>query len=100
MPRIAQAPNLFIAALWVDLLRAEGLEASVQRQYLGSAAGELPPDQCRPEVWVADPAQEARAQALLDELRHMPQQRWHCRCGETVEGGFQVCWNCAAPMPR
>jgi len=46
MQRVAQAPNSFIAKLWVDALRAEGIAASVQRQYLSSAAGELPPDQC------------------------------------------------------
>jgi hypothetical protein len=29
----------------------------------------------------------------------MPQQRWSCSCGEIVEGGFQQCWQCGAPMP-
>lgn len=46
MRRLRQAPNLAIAALWVDLLQEAGIAASVLRQFLGSAAGELPPDQC------------------------------------------------------
>ncbi|MES2948131.1 MAG: DUF2007 domain-containing protein [Pseudomonadota bacterium] len=99
MQRIAQAPNVFIATLWVDALRVEGIEASVQRQYLGSAMGELPPDQCLPEVWVEHAKHAERAKQVLHHLQHMPQQRWFCTCGELVEGGFQQCWNCSALMP-
>ncbi len=99
MPLLTQAPNLVMASLWVDALIAEGIQASVQRQYLGSAAGELPPDQCLPEVWISHDNQEARARKLLHDIQHVPQRRWLCTCGELVEGGFEQCWNCAALMP-
>jgi hypothetical protein len=95
---LTQTPNSAIAALWVGALKAEGVEASVQRQYLGGAVGELPP--CFPEVWIESAEQEARAQQVLFDLQHLPQQRWTCQCGELVEGGFQQCWNCSAPMPN
>ncbi|MEI6734288.1 MAG: DUF2007 domain-containing protein [Comamonadaceae bacterium] len=100
MPRLIQAPNLVMATLWADWLRAEGIDASVQREYLRSAAGELPPDQCLPEVWIQDASQEAQALAVLDLLRHVPQRRWVCSCGERVVGGFEQCWKCGAMMPR
>lgn len=99
MPRLAQAPNLAIATLWAEELQALGIATSVQRQYLSGLAGELPPDQCLPEVWVTHPEQEALARELLQELQNPPQRRWTCRCGELVEGGFAQCWNCLAPMP-
>jgi len=99
MRRLAQAPNLAIATLWADALRAEGLDVTVQREYLGAAAGELPPDQCLPELWIGDDAQHALALRLLAALRHPPQRQWHCGCGEFVEGGFEQCWRCGAPMP-
>lgn len=99
MRRLVQAPNLAIATLWADMLRSDGIDTSVQRQYLGAAAGELPPDQCLPEVWVEDDAQFERAERLLHELRHRPQRRWLCSCGELVEGGFEQCWQCGAMMP-
>ena len=99
MRRLARAPNIAIAALWADTLRQAGFDASVQRYFLGAAAGELPPDQCLPEVWIADDSQEAAALALLGELRSLPQWRWTCACGELVEGGFESCWNCGRPMP-
>ncbi len=99
MRRLARAPNIAIATLWVDALQQAGVAASMQRYFLSSVAGELPPDQCLPEVWIADDADEARAKALLDALQNRPQRRWLCECGETVEGGFDACWNCGLPMP-
>ena len=99
MLRLTQAPNLAIATLWADALCNEGIGASVQRQFLGGVAGELPPDQCLPEVWLTHPEQEVRARTLLYDLQHVPQRRWLCQCGELVEGGFEQCWNCQALMP-
>ncbi len=100
MRRLTQAPNLAIATLWSDALNAEGIVSTVQRQYLAGVAGELPPDQCLPEVWITHPQQESRARTLLYDLQHVPQRRWMCSCGELVEGGFEQCWNCQALMPR
>lgn len=99
MLRLAKAPNIAIAALWVDMLRQAGFEVSMQRYFLGAAAGELPPDQCLPEVWLMHEEQEREARALLKELQRPRQQRWQCACGELVEGGFESCWQCARPMP-
>jgi len=99
MLRLTQAPNIAIAAFWVDALRQAGIEASMQGYFLGSAAGELPPDQCLPQIWLMDDAQESRARALLHELTHRPQRLWRCACGETVEGGFEQCWQCGRQMP-
>ena len=99
MLRLTRAPNIAIAALWVDALRHEGIEATMQRYFLGSVAGELPPDQCLPEVWLMDDTQEVRARGLLHDLQHIPQRKWLCSCGELVEGGFEQCWNCGGEMP-
>ena len=79
MLRLTQAPNIAIAALWVDALRHAGIQASMQRYFLGAAAGELPPDQCLPEVWLIHDEQEAEARGVLRDLMHLPQRRWLCR---------------------
>ena len=99
MRRLAQAPNLAIATLWVHGLQEEGIAASVQREYLGAAVGQLPPDQCLPEIWIDDETQFPRAEAALHDLRHRPQRTWHCpACGELIEGGFEQCWQCGEMM--
>ena len=62
--------------------------------------GEIPPDQALPEVWLADDARFDDARRLLDALRASPDRHWVCRaCGERVDGPFEQCWNCGAPMP-
>jgi hypothetical protein len=99
MRRLTHAPNIAIAELWAAGLRQAGFSASVQRYYLGGLAGELPPDQCLPEVWLAHDHEEASARALLHQLQNLPQHRWDCVCGERVEGGFEQCWNCGTDMP-
>lgn len=99
MIRIGRAPNIAIAALWVDMLRQLGMSASLQRFFLGSVAGELPPEQCWPEIWVDDDGQAERATQLLAELQQTAQRRWICGCGETVEGGFDACWSCGRTLP-
>ena len=100
MKRLVQAPNAAIATLWADLLRQAGIATSVQRYFTGSIAGEIPPDQALPEVWVLDDDDHARATALLHELRHLPHLHWLCAgCGERVDGPFEQCWNCGAMRP-
>ena len=101
MKRIAQAPNLAIATLWADMLQHDGgFATSVQRAYAGGIAGEIPPDQALPEVWVYDDAHADAARAWLDAARRQPHRHWCCPgCGESVEGPFEQCWNCGAAMP-
>jgi hypothetical protein len=99
MKRLTQAPNIAIASLWADLLNQAGIAASVQRFFASGIAGEIPPDQALPEVWVVDDDQLEPARRLLDDLRRAPQRRWVCRqCQELVEGAFEQCWNCGAVM--
>jgi hypothetical protein len=97
--RLAQAPNLVSAVMWVDVLCQAGIDASLQRYFLGGVMGELPPDQCGPEVWLRHAEQLPQARQLLDDFNNLPQRRWLCGCGETVEGGFEQCWQCGQWMP-
>ncbi|KQR43072.1 putative signal transducing protein [Acidovorax sp. Leaf160] len=100
MQRLTTAPNIAIATLWSDLLREAGMPASVQRQYLGAAAGHLPPSECLPEIWLEHGEHAERARQLLQALQDLPQRHWRCVCGEEVEGGFEQCWHCGTLMPN
>jgi hypothetical protein len=101
MRRLTTAPNLAIATLWADLLTQGGFEANVQRAYASSIAGQVPPDQCLPEVWIMDDARHDEARALLAQLRDAPVRHWVCRsCQERIDGPFEQCWSCGAAMPR
>jgi hypothetical protein len=95
--KYAGQSNIAIATLWVDLLGQGGIEATVQRAFSSSIAGEIPPDQALPEVWVVDANDHARTTTLLHQFRNLPHERWLCpTCDELVEGPFTQCWNCGA----
>jgi len=100
MKRLAQAPNLAIATLWADVLQDAGLSVSVQRVFASGIAGEIPPDQALPELWLQDEHREAEALALLHNLQHPAERRWACPgCEEVIDGPFDQCWRCGAAMP-
>jgi hypothetical protein len=81
MLRLTQAPNVAIATLWVDMLREAGMPRRCSATFWARCAGDLPPDQCLPEVWLTHDEQEPQARALLRELQHRPQRRYFSRTG-------------------
>ena len=100
MKKLLQAPNLALATLWADQLCGVGIAATVQRAYASGIAGEIPPDQSLPELWVEDAADAERARGLLAQWQHPPHRHWACRsCHEIIDGPFDQCWNCGADMP-
>ena len=100
MKRLTQAPNLALASLWCDMLAQAGFAVSVQRAFASSIAGQIPPDQALPEIWVTDDAQLDAARALLAQLQRPAWRHWVCRaCGERIDGPFDQCWSCGAAMP-
>ena len=101
MKRVDIAPNLVIATLWADALNAAGLRAEVFSRYLTSIAGEIPPDQCNPAVWVLDDGDLARAKQVLQELRTpLRGALWTCPdCGERHGPQFAQCWKCGHSRP-
>jgi hypothetical protein len=101
MKRLTTAPNIAIATLWADMLTGAGVKSTVQRYFASSIAGEIPPDQALPEVWIEDAAQYDAARRLLEELRHPPRRHWVCpACREAIDGPFEQCWNCGTNMPE
>ncbi len=101
MTLLVRADNLMIATLWQHMLSGAGIRCEVRNRYIGAAVGELPADQVAPQIWLLDARDEARARALLDELRKpTTSPAWCCfGCGELVEGQFAQCWNCQSMRP-
>lgn len=96
MRRLYQAANSLEAQHLVDFLADHDVRAVISGAYLSGAAGELPLN-IFPSVWLVHDGDWLRAGYLLDEFRQpaAAAQAWTCaQCGETVEGVFEVCWNC------
>ena len=87
-----------------NVLETYGIGCVVKNVYLASAAGEIPPIECWPELWVVDDARFAEARGLLEKTMaplESVKRSWKCaRCGESIEGQFSECWNCGSGRPN
>ena len=88
-----------------NVLESHGITCMVKNEYLAGAAGELPPTECWPELWVMEDAKYDEAVAIVSaaSLENLvePGGRWICdRCGEELEGQFTDCWRCGAGRPH
>lgn len=86
-----------------QVLSDNGIACILRNEFLGGAAGELPIVETWPELWVVDDAQAERAIELIEAVeaaRVGDPGAWDCPgCGETIEAGFDVCWQCGTPRP-
>lgn len=95
-------PDPVTADIAAGTLKASGIDCEVRNTLLWSAAGELPPDICAPEIWLTDARDTARAPGQFS--KKLPENAeapaWVCpNCGETIEAQFGQCWKCATVKP-
>jgi hypothetical protein len=103
MQRLYQARDRIEAQFLLDHLARQGLSAKLLGDYLAGAAGDLPVD-IYPTLWLVEDADLPRAREVLARFLAEAQAEvgppWDCpRCGETVEGAFELCWNCGSGRP-
>lgn len=100
MQRVYSGSDPLLAGYLKELLEQHQIACLLKNAFLSGGAGELPPTEAWPELWV-DEEDAARAQEILaGQLQGEPQPDWVCRrCGEAVEGQFAQCWNCGAGAP-
>ncbi|MGI9228566.1 MAG: DUF2007 domain-containing protein [Gammaproteobacteria bacterium] len=81
------------------LLQSNGIACLIKNQNLGSAMGEIPPQECWPEVWIYHAEDYDEAMRLVDLVTgsaNEGQTIWNCQCGEENGATFFSCWNCGA----
>lgn len=103
MKRIYCAKDPLMVGHLKNVLATFGIQCVAKNVDLISAAGELPPIECWPELWVMDDDKAVRAQSILKQtlapLKSV-KKPWRCEgCGETIEGQFTECWNCGGERP-
>ncbi|OZI61787.1 putative signal transducing protein [Bordetella genomosp. 11] len=100
MIRLTRAPNLLIAQHWVNLLEQARIACELHNRYLLGAMGEIPADQCGPEIWLEREADLDLARRVIEGTWREPGQswaQWCCvSCGEWSEPQFTLCWQCGA----
>ncbi|MDH4574242.1 DUF2007 domain-containing protein [Salinicola acroporae] len=100
--RVFRHANVLLVSHVRNVIESAGVAATLRNMTLAGGAGELPPDQCEAEVWVAASA-EAQAIELVREALEGPataMPEWRCQgCGERLEGVFDRCWQCGRDRP-
>lgn len=82
-----------------QVLADHGIDCLVRNEYLQGGVGELPPNECWPELWIIDERDLEPARRLLHALLGPPPAKppWTCaQCGEGMEGQFSHCWQCGS----
>ncbi len=103
MKRVYSSDNPLIVGHLKQVLEANHIACVTRNEYLLGGAGELPPIECWPELWVIEDFQLQKARALVESTLAMgldPTLGWSCpACGESLEGQFTSCWACGAERP-
>jgi hypothetical protein len=97
MKTVYSSQILGIVAEMKNILELNGIAGVIANQYLATAAGELPPIECWPQLRVqeqdADRAEEIIRAAMADSGSGQP--KWRClKCNEELEPQFAQCWKC------
>ncbi|HYG41752.1 MAG TPA: DUF2007 domain-containing protein [Bordetella sp.] len=103
MIRLTRAPDLMLGQHWANLLEQAGIACRLTSRYLQGGAGEIPVDQCGPDLWLEDERDKDAAMRIIDGRDNdlsAKRPHWHCQaCGEWLEPQFSTCWQCGAMRP-
>ena len=98
MQRIYSAKDPLMIGHLKNVMASFGIKCVTKKLDLISAAGELPPIECWPELWVIEDDKASRAKSILKKsLAPLASVKkpWSCSgCDEMIEGQFSECWNC------
>jgi lambda repressor-like predicted transcriptional regulator len=101
MIRIYSHDNVFIVHNLRNILENAGIRCVLKNEQTYSAAGELPPTEVWPEIWI-DPKSEQEALELIElAIKGDPSKtHWVCpKCDESNPPAFDLCWQCETERP-
>lgn len=97
MKRLYSHDNHFIVFNIKNILENNGISCQIRNDVISTAAGEVPPIDVWPEVWVEHEKDYFRAEKLIDEaVNGKPGlTSWFCsKCSENNAPAFELCWKC------
>jgi hypothetical protein len=86
----------------LDLLKGAieeaGMRCLVRNELLGAGKGDIPAQDCIPELWILNDDDYTKAKQIMEQWKAAstePHAEWVCQnCKETSEGQFSSCWKC------
>ena len=102
MKRVFSEPNPIFIHQLKDLLEEKGIVCIIKNELLSGGAGELPPTEVWPELWVVNKDDNGPAKRIVDDFiqsTKVKTHNWICgNCGEKIEGQFNICWSCGSEI--
>lgn len=97
MRKVFGSDDTLLAGHILSLLEAHGIACHARNMSLSGGLGELPVNECWPEIWVNDDADSQRARSLIAACQTPAGGgEWECPCRERMETQFEFCWSCGA----
>lgn len=98
MKKVYSSQNFTLASLFRNMLEENGIRCIMKNEHISNLGGEVPTNECWPEVWVLDDSEYDKAVAVINDNNSAIRSSgkgWKCpRCGENIEGQFIECWKC------
>ena len=66
MIRLTRSPDLMLGQHWANLLEQAGIACHLSGRYLQGAAGDIPVDQCGPDLWIENERDRDLAMRIID----------------------------------
>ncbi len=103
MKKVYSSDSFFLVGHLRQLLEGQSIRCIAKNEFLQGGAGELPPTECWPELWIVENFQYDKAKELVEGFLSSSARisnEWRCpECGEGLEGQFTACWHCGADRP-
>lgn len=104
MRKLYEAADRVEAQMLKDYLQEHGVATVLLGDFLSGGAGELPAN-IFPSLWVVKEEQYHHGRWLIEAFeenrREQSSATWRCTvCGESIDPGFEICWNCATPRMK
>ncbi|MDM8558210.1 DUF2007 domain-containing protein [Candidatus Parabeggiatoa sp. HSG14] len=104
MKKIYTSPDRLMVFHAKNVLASYNINCVIKNEFVGGAAGELPFNECWPELWIDNEKKYEKAIKILDNIwfsGEQTQPTWTCtRCDEKLEGQFTACWRCGESRYR
>ena len=97
MKRVYSSDNVTLAWNVKNVLENSDILCQIRNEFLVSGGGELPINDCLPEVWIVDDEDLIEATRIIENITAVPEKapEWTCpNCDEINEGQFAICWKC------
>ena len=103
MKKVYSSDSYFLVGHLRQMLESQHIKCIAKNEFLQGGAGELPPTECWPELWIAEDFQYDKAKELVEGFLASSAEigaEWRCpECGEHLDGQFTACWHCGADRP-